>query len=282
LDNRAEKRVPVESINLPVIGTREADHACFEYLLLELSAPGARAGLKFAIPEWVVQRELIKERDLVNFHLPFRVDGSSFHQGTILWTKWDEESRAQIYGAALIKETRAEYPVCLSIKAGGGVSIDLTEFASSEELVIMGLKEMELLKRGVLVYMGHLVPYFSRVSGYPGKIYPAFSRAVMKDSMARLEANARWLKRLREGVQSKKFTVRELPRHVDLEELRSVAESEISIDVFTTVFDTGAHLPYLGAIAQLEKKIYYNYNMLVLIYLRSILPPRGADPVRER
>jgi len=63
---------------------------------------------------------------------------------------------------------------------------------------------------------------------------------------------------------------REIARHLNLEDLRDIIESEIYIEVIKITFESEVALQYLLAIKELEKKLYYNYNTIVLIYIESL------------
>ena len=71
MESRRETRLPIESIVLPFLGSRELDFQPFEYLLQDVS-PG---GVKISIPSWVQGRESINRGERVNLHVPFEVKG---------------------------------------------------------------------------------------------------------------------------------------------------------------------------------------------------------------
>jgi len=52
--------------------------------------------------------------------------------------------------------------------------------------------------------------------------------------------------------------------------LRGVVASEIYVDIFKAAFADANINPYLNAIKDLEKRLYFNYNTIVLLYLRSL------------
>ena len=55
-----------------------------------------------------------------------------------------------------------------------------------------------------------------------------------------------------------------------MEDLREIIESEIYIEIIKITFESDAALQYLLAIKELEKKLYYNYNTIVMIYIQSL------------
>jgi len=62
-EKRKEQRISIDVINLPFLGSKEEDHLCFQYLLTDVG----RSGVRIAIPKWVVNRELIRKGDIINF-----------------------------------------------------------------------------------------------------------------------------------------------------------------------------------------------------------------------
>ncbi len=55
---------------------------------------------------------------------------------------------------------------------------------------------------------------------------------------------------------------------LDLEELRELSTSELSSAIFQTAFAGDLAARQLAAIKTLEKRLYGNYNSIIMIYLR--------------
>jgi len=264
-ERRRERRYPIDSINLPFIASREADHQSFQYLLTDISLHGAQ----ITIPKWLVGRERLQQEDIINFHVPFRLSKETYDQGKVAWERWDSHLQGQVCGARMINKAPLHYPVYIRMEASD-IGIDLTRFETVENLLVQVVKDSSLLKRGVVIYLRHLVPYFSRISDYSSRDYRSLKTVLLDEIVARVERNQVWLQHLQKDILATPGYQTEIARHLDLEELREVMESEIYFELFKNVFSTGSALPYLTAIKGLEKKLYANYNTIVMIYLRSL------------
>ncbi len=265
-EQRKEKRFDIRSVNMPFLGSRDPDHSSFQYLILDIS----KSGIGFAIPKWVVNREGLRKGDTIHFNLPIFVQGSFYKQGDLLWTRWDNDIEAQVCGASLLKTVAPLYPIYISLDADS-VSISLEDFAVKEDnLVYRVLKDTAFLKKGVEIYIGHLIPFFSRIAKYPPEEYPELKGFLFSDIRERVTGHFEKLENLYMTINAEKATLEDLPKYIDLEDLRSIIDSEVSIDVFRAVFADENIMPYLKAIKDLEQKLFYNYNIIVLLYLHSL------------
>jgi hypothetical protein len=261
-ERRRDQRISLDSVLLPFLGSREEDQVCFEYLPMDVS----QYGLGIAIPQWVVNRERLREGDLINLNVPFELNGKTLHQGRIVWTRWDDPLQAQISGLALEKEMPPNYPLYFSLETSsiiitaGGISI--------EDLLLRVLKDSMLLKKGVAIYFKHLIPYFSRITGYPSKDFADLKGMFLNDIKKRVTENQYKINELYESLRNFRINYKEIARYLNLEDLREHIESEIYIEVIT--FESDAAMQYLLAIKELEKKLYYNYNNIVMIYIQSL------------
>jgi len=269
VERRNGFRIEVSSINLPFLGSREEDHALFEYLLFDISSRGGWAGVRIAVPGWGVRKEYLNRGEIVDFHIPFQIDEESFHLAKVVWERWDDSLRAQVCGARLEKKARRAYPFHISLSKAG-IGIDLRGFSSIEGLLLRVLKDSVLLKKGVLIYLKHLIPLFSRISGYPHREFPELKRCLLEDIRLKVEENKKALETIFSNFQEANWSFAELARHLDLNELLSATESEIYPEIFNIAFETGAHISYIGAIKTLEKKLYCNYNLIVMMYLKAL------------
>lgn len=264
-ERRSEQRYPIDSINLPFIGTRDADHLAFQYLLIDISIHGAQ----IAIPRWLVGRERLQYDDVVNFHVPFRLIKETYDQGKVVWQRWDSNIEGQVCGVQMINRAPPHYPFYIAMESNG-IGIDLTRFQTFENLLQRVIKDSVLLKKGVIIYLRHLIPYFSRISDYPSHDYQALKDVLLNEVMERVMQSQEWLENLYKDVTNTPEYQTHIARYLDLEDLRGVIESELYFELFKTVFSAGAALAYLAAIKQLEKKLYANYNTIVLMYLQSL------------
>lgn len=250
---RAERRITIDSIVLPFLGSRAADFQPFQYILQDVSPTGVR----IAIPSWVVNREHLTQGEEIHFHVPFLLDGRLLNVGRVAWARWEEEEDAQVVGAALERALPVNYPVRIS-HSTSTVETDLGRFETPENLVRQVLGDTVLLKRGVLIYLRHLSAFFRRASGMSHQEYEFFREAVIRDARQKAQKNLEMLEEMAERDAV----------YLDLEELRRATEPEVYIDLFRTALGADTVRLYLDAVKQLEKKLYANYNTLVMLYIQ--------------
>lgn len=265
IERRKEKRMDISSVNMPFLGTRDEDHSSFQYLVLDIS----KNGIGFTIPTWVLSREGLRGNDRVNFHLPFNIEEKFYNQGVIAWTKWDEEIQGMICGARLTNSERPPYPVFISLESGE-VSVDLNDFEEKDNPLCRMIKDARLLKKGVGIYLDHLIPYFSRISMYPKDEYPMLKESLLSDIRERVRDNHEKLGALYERIKDEMKARSDVAKFIDLEELRVMIESEIYIEVFKIAFANENIMPYLKAVKDLENRLYFNYNTVVMLYVHSL------------
>lgn len=265
-DRRRERRFPIDSVLMPFLGTRSGDHAPFQYLVLDISLHGVKIGL----PGWTVNRERLAPNTSVSLHAPFTLQDRPFNQGKTVWANWDRASNTQYCGIEM-DQSAASSPeaVYFSFK-GEQIIIDLENFGCRDDVLVKVLKDAYLLKKGVLIYLRHLVPYFSRSGKYPSEEYPRLREVFFNDVIHQVENHQRILESqcgdVREGCSYQNDIVKTL----DLEELRQAMESEINADIFQAIFELESVMQYVNAIKQLEGRLYANYNTLVMLYIQSL------------
>ena len=265
MERRQEKRIDIDSLILPFIGSREDESSYFQYLLIDISLNG----VKITIPKWLVRKDRLKKNDVINLHIPFQLGDKTYCRGSVAWISWDSTSEAQLCGIRIKKSAPLCYPIYISLQTSR-IGIDLSEFDSVGDLLIKVLKDSSLVKKGVFVYLKHLIPYFSRIGNYPDKEYPQLKEFFLEDIQTRVKENQKRIEALYEKGVREQWRHTDIPKHLDLEELREFVESEINMDLMKSVFDSDAVLQYLHAITQLEKKLYSNYNTIVILYIQSL------------
>lgn len=270
-EQRGENRIAIDSIILPFLGSLASNQATFEYLLHNLSPSGAC----IMIPRWVVRREHLHRGDNLELHAPFRYHGSFYTKGRVIWTRWDESSDCQVCGITMTEAPPPYYPVFISLQAAK-VSIDLQDFDSSGRLLYLLLKDAHLLKRGTLIYLKHLVPFFYRVGEYPSSEYEALKDTILDDIRGRVDAQARLLADHQTVASRDGWRLVDLPRVLDLNIFRSAVESEMQRDLLLTVFQVDTVRFYLDAIQELEKKLYHTFNTLMMLYMQALTKETAA------
>ncbi|KIX10860.1 PilZ domain-containing protein [Dethiosulfatarculus sandiegensis] len=266
-DKRLFKRVKVESFTLPFLATRESDHQVFQYILVDSSQQGAG----IAIPRWTLARERLNKDERVNLHVPFRLHEKNRDSGKVAWLAWQKEEETQYLGIHLDRETPAYYPLHLDLVAGE-VTLNLQDFQSSDQLLLQVVKDSWLLKKGVLIYLHHLTPYFSRVSQISSEGFQELRTILLDDVHQKVENNYNELGKLYQNLSNSESRSEDLALSLDLEKLRRAVQSEIYLDLFEAALESDLALQQLRAIKTLEGRLYYNYNAIVMLYMKSFLP----------
>ncbi len=162
----------------------------------------------------------------------------------------------------------AIYPVAISFDERQ-LDIDLTEFSTPEGLLLLVLKDAILLKRGIRIYLKHLAPYLSRISGVDKEQFVMLRSFLFDDTVSRIEHNQQHLEKMLEDLARANLTQADLMSLIDVEDLLDAFEPEIPADVFSIAFQDEAVTPYLNSIKTLEEKSYTNYNTLIMLYLHG-------------
>lgn len=259
---RREKRLDIESVVLPFLGSRAEDYQTFEYLLLDVS-PG---GVGVTLPRWLASRELLRQGQRVHLHLPFELGGKMLHSGVVTWTRWDEEQEAQHAGVVLDEASPALYPVFVTLDSRQ-IAIDLGGFSGLDHLLARVLKDSVLLKRGILIYLKHLSAYFSRVSDLEREEYLLFREAVIDEVRHNVQTHMTTLSALLRQAEDNGEQALE---RLDLDELRRAMDPEFYIDMFNAALGDETVGLFLRAIKELERKLLSNHNTCVLLYINSL------------
>lgn len=265
VERRREPRISVDSVVLPFIGSRAEDYQSFQYLLQDVSPSGVR----IALPRWAVSRERLRQGELIHFHIPFRLGRYTLESGHVAWEMWDDEHQAQIVGASLDQTASANYPVFITLRSHR-LTIDLAGFESPGSLFCRVLKDSLFLKRGVLIYLKHLASYFSRLGEFEKEEYEFFREALLNDVRNQVQANTSRLEQWCSECLSREPPEDDSVAELDMEELREAMEPELYLDLFRSALGVGNAKMYLLAIKELEKKLFYNYNTLVMLFIRTL------------
>ncbi|MEF2231265.1 MAG: PilZ domain-containing protein [Pseudodesulfovibrio sp.] len=261
VESRQFKRVSIESVILPFLGSRVADFQPFQYLLRDMS----QGGVGFAIPRWLASRERLNLGDRINLHAPFSVDGEILAIGEVVREYWDAENEEQIIGIRLTRSSPNVYGVFFEASSRD-ISYDLGQ-NGLEGLLTRVIKDSVLLKRGILIYLRHLASYFSRLGEYSPEEYKLFRETVIDDVRDRVGTHSAYLEALHRNccdVSVKSF------EQIDLEELRRAMEPELYLDLFRAALGDESASLFLHAIKELEGKLFSNYNTVVMLYIGTL------------
>lgn len=267
------------TLKLPFLGTLE-DGEPFQYLLLSMETKFA----EIALLKWFLNRVQLHKGDTINLHLPYLLSTEykllGNISGTVIAAEHSEEGQGEIYRISLseqIKDPEIQYDSLNQLTK------QLQAKGSLTDLFIHLLKDSMILKAGIKVYFKHLIPYFSRISDYSYKKYELLKINFLYDIEKHITSNEAKLEEIYQNTKNKINKLEEIAIFIDLELLREILESEISSSVFNIIFSnenvpklsldkfpqTGVYM-YINAIKNLEKRLYSNYNHIVIIYLESI------------
>ena len=110
--------------------------------------------------------------------------------------------------------------------------LDLEHHDTSLHFLRSIVKDAILLKRGVLIYLKHLVPYFSRVAEYPDEEYPLLRASLWDEVSEHITQNKLELEELQRKLLNECSSLADIPLLLQLEELRAMVESEIFFELF--------------------------------------------------
>lgn len=269
-------------LKFPLVGIR-SDGEPFQYLPLT----SEKKVLSFAIYNWFVNRSILNLAEQVDLLVPFFLKTRNPHadnmQGTITAIEPNRVLKTVehklIFPDTLIDIVPVE---------DWNLQHFLAQFSqpaiSVLDLLFKLLKDTVLLKSGVRIYLKHLRAYFSRISLQAASEYLNLNTLVLSDIEQHVISNEKYLKNLMEEVRTSLKKIDDIPLVIHLEDLREKIESEIPFSLFSLAFNehspTGSanlmdllnprvsnqSLAYLQAVKLLEKRLYVNYNTIVLIY----------------
>lgn len=276
----------LDTFRFPFLGARE-DGEVFEYLLLDVNQEIAQ----IAIYKWMVNFTLLNISETVHLFIPNHLNTtyefSNNISGTVSSMRREEDDQAHFYEIRLDTEKASVFVSQFNNLMTGFFS----EFSLLQMLVKL-IKDSLILKEGILIYLKHLAPYFSRIVNYSPSEYQVLEEFIFNDITNKIKKNTDSLNTLYDFVKVVK-NLNDVPIVLNLEFLRENMESEINIDLFLFAFanlDTSDdfmallkeskyqtklkfdyyYINYLIAIKELENRLYSNYNKIVLIYMKCI------------
>ncbi|MFP4214023.1 MAG: hypothetical protein ACLFRL_07930 [Desulfohalobiaceae bacterium] len=182
--------------------------------------------MRIAIPAWVQSRERLYQGDVINLHLPYKMQGQSRQQGQVAWEAWDPELQAQSCGLALSSRFPETYPVYISMQSQE-VVIEPGAMLNMQNLLLQVLKDSLLIKRGLLIYLRHLRAYFTRVVRLSSQEYAWLQQTIFRDIQSTLEQNKEYFDSLyRKALDSE--SEEQILQLLDIDQARKKVESDSS------------------------------------------------------
>lgn len=254
------------STSLPLLGTKASGEP-FSYLLLSISKNGA----EIAICDWLVHRARLFPGEAIEL---FFSPNFAHHEDAYTPASVESATRDEALSAM-------KYKLVFNPSLVTSANTNFLIEKEPQQQILQLLKDSIYLKRGIIIYLKHLAPYFSRISTFNKNEYSQLREVLFEDIQANTRKNEVRLQNLFNSIKESSENSN-IYYHLNLEDLRACMESEISYDLLEgafkgMVYKNSCHV-YLGGIKALEKRLYLNYNKIVTIYqnhLTNELPLNG-------
>lgn len=249
----------VRHTSFPFCGSLKLDYELFKYFIFGVSEQGIE--LTGEAGFW--QHTLLKHYDVVNLHVAFKVGERFCSQAVVDDIECNTEKKQTIYKLSFLEQAIFKYPTYAYFE--NGTQLKLDHEGSLRELLIESVRECTFLKKGVRVYIKHLIAYFSRTVGYSRENYPLFSRFFFDDILMRLQEKIEKLQMLEKQLIANQQTgLSEFA--LDFGKLYDWIDSEVNLDLLNLAFQKGDHIAYVIAIKELEERLSWHYNTMLLVY----------------
>ncbi|PJD97817.1 MAG: hypothetical protein CK425_01420 [Parachlamydia sp.] len=281
MEEESNTSIPGILLNFPFIGSLE-DGEPFQYLLLSIHPDFVEIG----ILDWFVNRVNLHQGAIVDLYIPKylgkheqRIDQTA---GRVTLMTHSDEIHGEVFR---VTYSHRQGEIDQKSWSFDAFIHQLQVPASLVDLCTTLLKDSMILKQGVLIYLKHLIAYFSRIVNYSHQEYAQLQEHFLRDIEKHIQANEAKLRALYQMTKEHLVKAEQIPVYIDLELLREALESEISSTLFHVVFSehkelnpketllsqsTDAFSIYIRAIKNLEKRLYFNYNQIVVAYLKSM------------
>jgi hypothetical protein len=256
----------IDSIILPLLGTREGDYTSFQYIPLSIEDDR----VIFSIPLWVLKRDRLFHGDTINLHLGIHVDDMNRSSHVKIIDSYENtELESDIYTGKILFEFRNQnYGIFISTDSPG---IHVDESLSKKAIFIQSIRDCWMLKRGVAIYLKHLSAYFSRISRFPKDEYQIIKETLLNEPIRRIQTNVRYLEELYNKFKHENNENTEnLIITFDLETFGSSLISELELELFKISFESELAISYIKTIKELEKRLFTNHNIIGVLYTQDL------------
>jgi hypothetical protein len=263
----------INSVLLPLLGTREDDYTSFQYLPLRMEEDQ----VLFSIPNWVLKRDTLGKGDTVNLHLGLHLKGRKSSHAEISDSYTDSEQESEIYHAKITDTNEhAEFYVFItpdSSRIELNIQADVTEF----ELLKQCIKDCWMLKKGIAIYLKHLSAYFSRISQFSKVDYSILKETLLTEPLERINRNILYLETIYEEMNSEKHSSEIVMMTFDPDSFGTTLISELELELFRLSLDSDLAVSYIKTIKDLEERLFTNHNVVSALYAREL----ESEPLEE-
>ncbi|HMO17545.1 MAG TPA: hypothetical protein PKA63_08510 [Oligoflexia bacterium] len=279
------------SVILPFYGIRTDDFAPFQYIPLEFSFDKSYRAGKILIPNWAVTRERLSEGETVDLQVGITSEQRVYSNARVVSLKLDSSRDGMIYELEFFEESNNSFLVNLRTTDNKGsidpvFKIDSSYEKSNFHLLIGAIKNCWMLKRGIAIYLRHLIPYFTRIAELSKDDYQILKSTLLEEPLERIDKNAMLLEDLYNDLLSQNsslddfsntkdtninIAVNVIPKSFDLNEFASSLTSELELELFAISFNSELAISYLRSIKNLEGRYFSNYNLVLVVYTQELL-----------
>lgn len=254
-----------ELIKLPLMGTLQGEYELFQYLIHDIN----EETMRIFIPPWLTNPYVLQHSDIINLHLSFKIKNVFYARGVVAAVE-KQDSGGKIYTLEYIGQSSSPIP-----QSEGYYDLEHLQkpyhIKLNNALMLKKLKNILVIKKGVLVYLKHFIPYFSRITGYDRKDYIILKKLLLSDIKNNLCKHLAQIEGLYQYYLEKQQT-HSLLDILEPEKILDSIQSEINLDILNLTFGDLAHVPYIESIKELEEQLYWNYNLLMTAYMDSLSP----------
>lgn len=259
---------PIDTkLMLPFMGTA-SNGEVFQYLLLKITQRSALIG----IPNWLVNHTHYAESDILNLHLNRFTINLNTNDADIKGLSESIPSSDASFGS--LYRVEFETPLKGHRLFRKNTFEDLTP-EKRKERILWTIYDTFLLKKGVNVYMKHLIPFLSRILQVTEQEYGQLKQSILLEMQHKIQVKCEALELIYELTKGDDSPFCEL----DLERLREIVQSEIDVVLMQLAFEGPEKLKdvtnytllsydaYLHSIKTLEHRLYANFNCLTALYI---------------
>lgn len=261
-------------IILPFLGT-DSRHLSFEYLLLKLTVRSAL----ISIPSWLPHNKHYVKPEEFTLHLsgcspksyhPFVLKGCGVklsHHHPEFGDLYRVEFNSHLKGHDLFH--KAEF-----------------ELQPTNGTILHLIKDSLILKQGIDVYLGHFIPFLSRLLQMHTQEFSAIKEKILLDVQNNVREKINRFEAIYNHLSELDQKKEELYLHLNLDGLRKIIQSEIDTAFLDLTFNNPdvllkgeatdgfytfrSYTTYLHSIKGLEARLYTNFNTLTQVYVSRL------------
>ena len=263
------------NLHLPYTGVSYREEL-FQYFLLKITTHSAL----IAFPSWLVGGTYFSESQKVNLLLEGLLFKKSLAASALIGTSALHSNQFEKYGDL--------YRIVFDTPLSGGSLLykgEMEKFTEEETncLALELIKDSLLIKEGLNVYFKHLIPFLSRIISMDEVDYKQLKDVLLVSVRDKIQHNISYLNEIYLFLNERKNNNENLFYFLDLEQLRSIFDSEIDNLLFRLAlggqrdvlniqlgaieeYSLRSYKTYLKSIKTLEHRLYSNLNTLTYLY----------------